>query len=116
MPLAIWVEAAGRKMQPDFEPILERQIHHLVNGAEGVWHMGQRDIIWTRVSNAAFAKGFRLRHYGEILHAKLLSNYPAIVDKVKVTLITDAGRGRTAAGNSPQDLRRAQPTAGVHDG
>ena len=90
LPLAIWVEAAGRKMQPDFEPILERQIHHLVNGAEGIWHMGQRDIVWTRVSKAGYAKGLRLRHYGEILHAKLLSDYPAIVDKVKVTLVTDA--------------------------
>ena len=90
LPLAIWVEAAGRKMQPDFEPILERQIHHLVNGAEGIWHMGQRDIIWTRVSKSGYAKGLRLRHYGEILHAKLLSDYPAIVDKVRVTLITDA--------------------------
>lgn len=89
LPLAIWVEVAGRKMQPDFEPILERQIHHLVNGAEGIWHMGQRDIVWTRISRAGFAKGLRLRHYGEILHAKLLSDYPAIVDKVKVTLITD---------------------------
>ncbi|MFZ1976628.1 MAG: acetyl-CoA decarbonylase/synthase complex subunit alpha/beta, partial [Bacteroidota bacterium] len=89
LPLAVWVEVAGRKMQPDFEPILERQIHHLLNGAEGIWHMGQRDIIWTRVSKAGFAKGLRLKHYGEILHAKLLSNYPAIVDKVKVTLITD---------------------------
>ena len=89
LPLAIWVEVAGRKMQSDFEPILERQIHHLVNGAEGIWHMGQRDIIWTRVSKAGFAKGLRLRHYGEILHAKFLSEYPAIVDKVKVTLVTD---------------------------
>lgn len=90
LPLGIWVEAAGRKMQPDFEPILERQIHHLLNGAEGIWHMGQRDIVWTRVSRSGFAKGLRLRHYGEILHAKLLSDYPAIVDKVKVTLITEA--------------------------
>jgi acetyl-CoA synthase len=89
LPLAIWVEAAGRKMQPDFEPILERQIHHMVNGAEGIWHMGQRDIVWTRVSKAGFAKGLRLRHYGDILHAKMLSDYPAIVDKVKVTLVTD---------------------------
>ena len=90
LPLAIWVEAAGRKMQPDFEPILERQIHHLVNGAEGIWHMGQRDIVWTRISKSGYAKGLRLRHYGEILHAKLLSEYPAIVDKVKVTLVTKA--------------------------
>jgi acetyl-CoA synthase len=89
LPLAIWVEVAGRKMQTDFEPILERQIHHLVNGGEGIWHMGQRDIVWTRVSKAGFAKGLRLRHYGEIIHAKFLSEYPAIVDKVKVTIITD---------------------------
>jgi acetyl-CoA synthase len=89
LPLAIWVEVAGRKMQSDFEPILERQIHHLLNGAEGIWHMGQRDLVWTRISRAGFGKGLRLRHYGEILHAKLLSEYPAIVDKVKVTVITD---------------------------
>ncbi|MCL2095786.1 MAG: acetyl-CoA decarbonylase/synthase complex subunit alpha/beta [Oscillospiraceae bacterium] len=89
LPLGIWVEVAGRKMQSDFEPILERQIHSLVNGGEGIWHMGQRDIIWTRVSKAGFNKGLRLRHYGEILHAKLLADYPAIVDKVKVTLITN---------------------------
>ncbi len=89
LPLAIWVEAAGRKMQTDFEPILERQIHHLLNGAEGIWHMGQRDIVWTRISKNGFERGLRLRHYGEILHAKFLSDYPAIVDKVKVTIITD---------------------------
>jgi len=89
LPLGIWVEAAGRKMQPDFEPILERQIHHMINGAEGIWHMGQRDIVWTRVSKTGYEKGIRLKHYGEILHAKLLADYPAIVDKVRVTLITD---------------------------
>ncbi len=89
LPLAIWVEVAGRKMQSDFESILERQIHHLINGAEGVWHMGQRDIVWTRISKAAKEKGFKIAHYGEILHAKLLNEYPAIVDKVQVTLFTD---------------------------
>jgi acetyl-CoA synthase len=90
LPLAIWIEVAGRKMQQDFEPILERQLHHLINGAEGIQHIGQRDIVWIRVSKAAYAKGFRLRHFGEIIHAKFLSNYPAIVNKVKVTLFTEA--------------------------
>jgi acetyl-CoA synthase len=88
LPLAIWVEVAGRKMQTDFEPILERQIHHLINGAEGIWHMGQRDIVWMRVSKSGYARGLRLRHCGEIIHAKFISDYPAIVDKVKVTIIT----------------------------
>ncbi len=107
LPLAIWVEVAGRKMQSDFEPILERQIHHLVNGAEGIWHMGQRDIVWTRVSKAGFAKGLRLRHYGEIIHAKFLSEYPAIVDKVKVTLVTDPAEveKRVAAARKVYDER-----------
>ena len=100
MPLAIWVEAAGRRMQSDFEPILERQIHHMLNGAEGLWHMGQRDTIWTRVSKTAFSRGFRLRHYGEILHAKILSDYGAIVDKVRVTLVTD-----------PDEVKRRLETA-----
>ncbi len=90
LPIGIWVEVAGRKMQPDFEPILERQIHHLINGAEGIWHMGQRDINWIRISKAAKDKGFKIRHLGEILHAKFLNDYPAIVDKVQVTLFTDA--------------------------
>ena len=89
-PLAIWVEVAGRKMQPDFEPILERQMHYLINGAEGIWHMGQRDIVWTRISKTGFSRGLRLKDYGEVLHAKLLSDYPAIVDKVRVTMITDS--------------------------
>ncbi len=89
LPLAIWVEVAGRKMQSDFEPILERQIHHLINGGEGIWHMGQRDIIWVRISKGAQAKGFKIKHLGEIVRAKLLSEYPAIVDKVQVTLYTN---------------------------
>lgn len=92
LPLGIVVEVAGRKMQEDFEPVLERQIHYQINGAEGVWHMGQRDIIWSRISKGAFKQGFKIRHLGDIIHAKLLSDYPAIVDKVQVTLYTDESR------------------------
>jgi acetyl-CoA synthase len=88
LPIGIWAEVAGRKMQPDFEPILERQIHHMINGAEGIWHMGQRDINWIRISKAAKDKGFKIRHLGEILHAKFLNDYPAIVDKVQVKIFT----------------------------
>jgi acetyl-CoA synthase len=89
LPIGIWVEVAGRKMQADFEPILERQIHHMINGAEGIWHMGQRDINWIRISRAAQARGFQIYHLGEIIHAKFLNDYPAIVDKVQVTLFTE---------------------------
>jgi len=89
LPLGIWVEVAGRKMQVDFEPILERQVHHFLNGASGLWHMGQRDIVWSRISQEAFDKGLRISHYGKILHAKILAEYGSIVDKVKVTLFTE---------------------------
>ncbi len=88
MPLAILVEVAGRKMQKDFEPILERQIHRFVNYAMGVMHVGQRDMNWIRISNDAYAKGFRLKHIGVILHAMIHQEYGTIVDKVQVRLYT----------------------------
>jgi acetyl-CoA synthase len=88
MPLGIYLEVAGRKMQTDFEPILERQIHHLINYAQGVMHIGQRDIAWIRVGDQAIDKGFKLKDIGTILHAKLHQDFGSILDKVKVTLYT----------------------------
>ena len=92
LPLAIWVEVAGRKMQPDFEPILERQFHRFLNEAQGIFHMGQRDIIWVRVSKAAKAAGLKLEHFGTILHAMLHEQYSAIVDRVQVKIYTDEAK------------------------
>jgi len=89
IPLGIFVRAAGRKMQPDFEPILERQIHHLINYAQGVMHIGQRDIAWIRMSAAATEKGFTLKHIGQIIHDMFHKDFGSIVDKVEVTLYTD---------------------------
>ena len=87
--LGILVEVAGRKMQTDFEPVLERQIHYFVNGASGVQHIGQRDIAWIRISKAAHEKGLNLEHFGKILHARFHADFGAIVDKVQVKIITD---------------------------
>ncbi len=89
-PLGIWVEVAGRKMQTDFEPILERQIHDFANCAHDVFHMGQRDINWVRISKDAKKAGFKLAHIGTIIHAMFHSEYTNIFDKVQVTIITDA--------------------------
>ena len=88
LPLGILVEVAGRKMQTDFEPVLERQVHTFINEAQGIWHMGQRDINWVRVSNGAFKAGFRLEHIGKLLHAKYHDEYSNILDKVQVALYT----------------------------
>jgi acetyl-CoA synthase len=88
MSLGIVVKVAGRQMEKDFEPVLERQFHYFVNGASGIQHIGQRDITWIRFSNAAVEKGFRLEHLGKILHARLHADFGAIVDKVQITLYT----------------------------
>ncbi|MCX5704110.1 MAG: hypothetical protein NT066_06460, partial [Candidatus Omnitrophica bacterium] len=88
LPLAIIVDVYGRKMQKDFEPILERQIHRFVNYAMGLMHVGQREMNWIRISKDAFNKGFRLKHIGVILHAMLHQEYGTIVDKAQVKLYT----------------------------
>jgi acetyl-CoA synthase len=88
MPIGIWVEVAGREMQSDFEPILERQIHDFINCANGVFHMGQRDINWIRISKDAKEKGFTFAHFGSIIHAKLHGEYGKIVDKVQIKIYT----------------------------
>ncbi|MEN3013832.1 MAG: acetyl-CoA decarbonylase/synthase complex subunit alpha/beta [Endomicrobiia bacterium] len=89
MPLGIVVEVAGRKMQKDFESILERQIHHYISFAKGIFHMGQRNQNWIRISKEAYNSGFRLKHFGKILVAKFLEDFPALVDKVQVKIYTD---------------------------
>ena len=88
LPLGIVIEGAGRKMQSDFEPVLERQVHTFINEAQGIWHMGQRDINWLRVSKDAFKAGFRLEHFGHILHAVYHNEYSSIIDKIQVKIYT----------------------------
>ena len=87
-PLGIFVQIAGREFQEDFEPIMERQIHHLVNYIQSVMHIGQRDISWIRVSKTAIEKGFKLAEIGTVLHAKFHQEFSKIVDKVQITLYT----------------------------
>ncbi|PIU51081.1 CO dehydrogenase/CO-methylating acetyl-CoA synthase complex subunit beta [Candidatus Desantisbacteria bacterium CG07_land_8_20_14_0_80_39_15] len=89
LPLAILAEVAGREMQEDFEPILERQIHHLINYAQGVMHIGQRDIAWLRIGKQAKEKGFRLKHIGSIIHAKYHQDFGRIFDKVQIKIYTE---------------------------
>ena len=90
LALATLVEVAGRKMQVDFESVIERKIHAWFNYMEGVMHTGQRNQVRVRVSNAAFDAGLRLKHFGEVLYAMIMNEFDAVVDKCQVTLITDA--------------------------
>jgi acetyl-CoA synthase len=54
--------------------------------------MGQRDIIWMRISKGAYGAGFRLAHIGKILHAMLHEHFSSIVDKVQVRLYTEEAK------------------------
>ncbi|MEW6608992.1 MAG: acetyl-CoA decarbonylase/synthase complex subunit alpha/beta [bacterium] len=87
--LGIWVEVAGARMQKDFEPILERHIHEILNGAQGLLHIGQRNIIWIRISKSAFNSGLRLAHLGKIIIAKFHAEYSSIIDRVQVKIYTE---------------------------
>jgi len=112
LPLGIIAEVAGRKMQDDFEPVLERQIHTFLNEAQGIWHMGQRDINWVRISKDAAKAGFKLEHIGKLLHAKYHDEYSSIVDKVQVKIYTDEKqvlklRGQAQAVYAERDARLA---------
>ena len=86
LPLGVVVEVGSRQANEDFEPILERQIHRYVNEAQGIMHIGQRDIVWVRISQDGFKKGLRLKHIGVIIHAMIHQEYSAIVDKVQVKI------------------------------
>lgn len=92
MPLGVLIDVAGRSLKADFEPVLERRIHHFISCINGVMHIGQRDIPWVRISKEAYEKGFRLKHYGEVLVAKFKEDFGALVDKVQVQIVTDQAR------------------------
>ena len=83
------VEVAGKNMQSDFESVIERKFHSYINCIEGVMHTGQRDMIRVRVSKDAYAAGFRAKHIGEVLYAKIKNEYDAIVDKCQVKIYTN---------------------------
>ncbi|MEW6556550.1 MAG: acetyl-CoA decarbonylase/synthase complex subunit alpha/beta [Elusimicrobiota bacterium] len=100
VPLAIYVEVAGRKMQKEFESIVERQIHTYLNEAQGVMHTGQRDLLWLRISKEAKSKGFKLKHLGTIIHARIHEIFGTIIDKVQVKIYTNQ-----------EDVEKLLPTA-----
>ncbi len=89
VPLAIIVEAAGRNLRKDYEPVLERRIHNFVNYGEGTWHVAQRDLIWVRISKEAVAHGLKIEHIGKLLAAKFRMDFPQLLDAVQVTMYTD---------------------------
>ena len=87
--IAYVVEVAGKRMQPDFEPVIERKFHNYINCIEGVYHTGQRDMQRIRIGKEAYNAGFRIRHIGEVLYTQVKNEFEAVVDKCQVTVYTD---------------------------
>ena len=92
--LATYIEVAGAKMQKDFESVIERKIHAWFNYMEGVMHTGQRNQFRIRVSNDAYDKGLRMKHFGEVLYYMIMDEFAAVVDKCQVTLVTDPEKAK----------------------
>ncbi len=117
MPLAVIVKIAGKSMQTDFEPVLERRIHYFMNYIEGVMHVGQRDITWIRIGKEAYEKGFRLNHIGEVLYAKMMDEFDTVVDKCEITLITDEAKAKALKGEiaTPKYEARDERLASLTD-
>ena len=92
--LSYTVDVAGKAMQADFESVMERKFHAYINCIEGVMHTGQRDMIRVRISKADFEAGFKFRHIGEVLYAKIKSEFEAVVDKCQVTIVVDAEKNK----------------------
>ena len=86
--LTMVAEVCGKNWHTDFEPVVERKFHHMINCLEGVMHTGQRDMIRIRVSKAAFDAGFRAKHLGEVLYCQIMDEYAAVVDKCQIRICT----------------------------
>ena len=89
LALATYVEVAGKKMQADFESVIERKFHAWFNYMEGVMHTGQRNQVRIRISNAAYEAGLRLKDFAEVLYVMIMDEFDAVVDKCQITLITE---------------------------
>jgi len=87
--LGIMVEVYGKKMQKDFESVLERRIHQFINFAEGAWHTGQRNLVWIRLSKKGVEQGLKFKHFGDILYTKFHDEFGGLLNRVQVTIMTD---------------------------
>ena len=89
MSIATLVNVGGAKMQPDFEPVIERKIHTWYNYMEGVMHTGQRNLLRIRISKSSWERGLRLKDFGEVLYSMIRTDFGEVVDKCEITICTD---------------------------
>jgi acetyl-CoA synthase len=89
MDTGIVIQVSGHKLQPEYEPVLEQRIHDFIDCTHGVQHVGKRDSVGIRLSNAAVGKGFSLQCLGKVLHGRMHDEFGAVVEKAQIKIITD---------------------------
>ena len=87
-------------MQPSlllgyFESVIERKIHAWFNYMEGVMHTGQRNQFRIRVSNDAYDKGLRMKHFGEVLYYMIMDEFAMISPSKAAAKATGMGSSFT---------------------
>jgi len=88
-PFGIFVEVAGKQIEPELEGVIERRIHEYCNYIEGFMHLNQRYDIWLRLNKKSFEKGLNSFNYiGKVLFKLFKSELP-IIEKIQVTFITE---------------------------
>ena len=90
MHLAIAVEVSGKRMQPEFESVIEHRIHSWLCWVSGVEHRGRRDQVCLRLSRGSLAAGLRLTDLAELLYYRIRTEFEPVVDRCQITFITDA--------------------------
>lgn len=83
-PLSLEVRVSGR-VESVMEQAIERRIHFALSRMEGVWHNGQRDTCWIRVSDSAVKKGIGFTDLGDNIISDIKENFGSAVDSVDVT-------------------------------
>ena len=88
-PFGIFVEVAGKQIEPELEGVIERRIHEYCNFIEGFMHLNQRYDIWLRLNKKSFEKGLNSFNYiGKVLFRLFKSELP-IIEKIQVTFFTE---------------------------
>lgn len=88
IPIGIFIEASGEKLEIDLEGILERKIHDFINNIQGMMHLNQRYDIWCRISKNDKEKGLKFEHVGIALMSLMKKMFP-FIEKIRCTIMTN---------------------------
>jgi len=88
-PFGIYIEVAGKQLEPELEGVVERRIHAYSNYIEGFMHLNQRYDIWIRLGKRSYERGVNsLQVVGKVLQRLFKSELP-IIEKIQIAFITD---------------------------